>query len=484
MLASELISKLKFKEVENFTDFEVALVTQDTREVVADSIFIAIAGHTVDGHAFVDQALQSGAKLIIAQKPIKVGVPVVYVENTYKAMAILSSAFYNYPSQKLQVIGVTGTNGKTTVTHMIDAIFRDQGQKTGLIGTMYRRIGDEVLKTNNTTPDIITLQRTLAKMATVNVSEVAMEVSSVALIQGRVWGVDFDVAVFTNFSQDHLDYHKTMANYAHAKSLLFAQLGNSYGGKEKVAVFNLDDPMSKKFMQDTPAQVLTYGIDSPAMIRAENIDIHSQGTDFDLVVFKQRYHLHVKTVGLFNIYNLLAAFGAAYVSGIATEDIISALTKFPGVKGRLQLLSHKQVSAIVDYAHTPDGLLNALETINDFAKGKVYCVVGCGGDRDHDKRPKMAQIAVANSDLAVFTSDNPRTEDPQAIIDDMLKGVEAGTAKVIVDRSQAIRWALEQAQPGDVVLIAGKGHEDYQIIGKQKYHFDDVEEVTNYFKQA
>lgn len=483
MLASELIKELKFRQEKNFVDFEVAAVTQDTRKLVPNSIFIAIKGYTVDGHQFVKQALAKGAKLIIAQEKVSSEIPVVYVANTYKAMAILSSIFYGNPSKKMQVIGVTGTNGKTTVTHMIDAIFREQKQKTGLIGTMYRRIGDEIFKTNNTTPDVITLQQTLAAMVEKDVSEVAMEVSSVALVQGRVWGVDFDVAVFTNFSQDHLDYHKTMANYAHAKSLLFSQLGNTYGTNDKVAVFNIDDEMSAQFMEGTAAQVLTYGLGENAMIQASDVKIHSQGTDFDLRVFNEVYHVQVKTVGLFNVYNLLAAFCAAYASGIAVTDILSALRKFPGVRGRLQLLSHGGISAIVDYAHTPDGLLNALETINDFAKGKVYCVVGCGGDRDHDKRPKMAKIAVANSDLAIFTSDNPRTEDPKTIIAEMLTGVIGKENKVIIDRHEAIKWALAHAKPDDVVLIAGKGHEDYQIIGHTKHHFDDVEEVENYFKE-
>lgn len=489
MLASQLIDSLKFKSVEprEFKDFEVKLLTQDTREVVPGSVFVAIKGFTVDGHKFVKQAIEKGAGMIIAQEKVDAGpVPVVYVNNTNRALAILSNCFYDSPSHKMKMIGVTGTNGKTTVTHMIEAICRGCGQQTGLIGTMYRRIGRKKYPTSNTTPDILTLQRTFEKMAAAKVDTVAMEVSSIALVQGRVWGIDFDIAVFTNFTQDHLDYHKTMANYAHAKSLLFSQLGNRYTpkGDPKVAVMNIDDPMGKKFQQDTAAQILTYGINEPAMIRASNVHVHERGTDFDLSVFGEKHHLRVKTVGLFNVYNLLAAFGAGYAAGISVDEMISVLEKFPGVKGRLQLLTSKSgVSAIVDYSHTPDGLLNALETINDFAKHDVYCVVGCGGDRDRSKRPKMAKIAVENCDHAIFTSDNPRTEDPEAILDEVVAGVPKGKKyERFVHRREAIQHAIMTAKPGDIVLIAGKGHEDYQIIGKTKHHFDDVEEAQKAFE--
>ena len=321
-----------------------------------------------------------------------------------------------------------GTNGKTTVTHLIEQIYRDQQQATGLIGTMYRKIKDEKLPTANTTPDAITTQRTLAAMRDAGVETVAMEVSSIALVLGRVWGIDYDIAVFTNLTQDHLDFHKTMAKYTEAKAMLFAQLGNKYSadGTNKVAVLNTDDP-----------------------------------------------------VGQFNVYNMLAAFAAAYASGIPEDQIIKSLEKVTGVKGRFQSVpSHTGVSVIVDYSHTPDGLLNALETIQDFATKDIYCVVGCGGDRDKTKRPKMAKIAVEHSTKPIFTSDNPRTEDPTMILNDMVAGVPNADVPVYEDRHVAIAKAIEAAQPGDVVLIAGKGHEDYQIIGRTKHHFDDSEEAA------
>ncbi|KRM90723.1 UDP-N-acetylmuramoyl-L-alanyl-D-glutamate--2,6-diaminopimelate ligase [Liquorilactobacillus cacaonum] len=489
MQASKLIENIKFKRIvpELFEDFRVSLLTQDTREVIAGSIFVAIKGTRIDGHKLVQEAKKNGAAMIIAQEPLPdMTIPVVYVQNTNRAMAILSSFFYGASSQALRVIGVTGTNGKTTVTHIIEAIFSSLNENTGLIGTMYRKIGDEVLKTKNTTPDIITLQRTLNKMVEKGVSTVAMEVSSIALVQGRVWGIDFDVAVFTNLTEDHLDYHKTMAEYAHAKSLLFSQLGNKYAhsGDHKVAVLNNDDSLSKQLEEDTAAEVITYGIKNNAMIRATNVEIHGQGTNFDLTVFNKKYSVTVKMVGMFNVYNILAAFAAAYACGVSPEKIIKALEQFSGVKGRLQLLtSQNKVSAIVDYSHTPDGLLNALETINEFAKGKVFCIIGCGGDRDRFKRPKMGKIAVENSDFAIFTSDNPRSENPQVIIDEMLAGIpELKEIPTFIDRREAINFAVSMAQPGDIILVAGKGHEDYQIIGATKYHFDDAEEVKKAFE--
>ncbi|MFT8727024.1 MAG: UDP-N-acetylmuramoyl-L-alanyl-D-glutamate--2,6-diaminopimelate ligase [Liquorilactobacillus ghanensis] len=489
MQASKLIKCLRFKKVlpAEYEDFTVSLLTQNTKEVIENSIFVAVKGAQFDGHRFVKEAIQAGAKMIIAQEKVAIDeVPVIYVENSKRAMAILSSHFYGNASQALRVIGVTGTNGKTTVTHLIEAIFRAQGEETGLIGTMYRKIGSEIFPTKNTTPDIITLQRALNKMVERHVSTVAMEVSSIALIQGRVWGVDFDIAVFTNLTRDHLDYHKTMANYEHAKSLLFSQLGNCYtaNGDDKVAVLNIDDPVGRQFQQDTAAHILTYGIEQPAMIRATDIKIHSQGTDFKLHVFDQVWPIRIKMIGRFNVYNILAAFAAAYAAGVKSERIITALSEFSGVKGRMQLItSTTGVSVVVDYSHTPDGLFQALKTLDEVAQKRVLCVIGCGGDRDHGKRPKMGEIAVKYSDLAIFTSDNPRTEDPEKIIAAMLAGVpEKSEVPVFVKRRAAINYAIKQAQPGDVVLIAGKGHEDYQIIGKEKRHFDDVEEATKALK--
>ncbi|AMV60150.1 UDP-N-acetylmuramoylalanyl-D-glutamate--2,6- diaminopimelate ligase [Pediococcus damnosus] len=483
MKVTQLIDSLKFKQIYPAitTDFDVTMLTQDTREVQPGAMFIAVNGYHIDGHKLAAQAVEKGAIIVVAQERINVSVPVVYVQNTERAMAILADVFYQAPSQSMRMIGVTGTNGKTTVTHLIEQIYRDQNQATGLMGTMYRKIKDETLPTNNTTSDAITTQRTLAKMHQENVETVAMEVSSIALDLGRVWGIDFDIAVFTNLTRDHLDFHKTMANYIHAKSLLFAQLGNKYtaSGTTKVAVLNTDDPVGREFEQYTAAHVLTYGLNPDAMIRAQNIQICSYGTEFDLAVFGEVTHVTMKLIGKFNVYNMLAAFAAAYASGLPSNQIIKSLEKVTGVKGRFQSIpSHTGVRVIVDYSHTPDSLLNALKTIHSFAKQDVYCVIGCGGDRDHGKRAQMAKIAVENSTKPIFTSDNPRTEDPENILCDMIAGVPETKVPVYIDRHEAIQQAIQDAKPGDVVLIAGKGHEDYQLIGCTKHHFDDSEEAA------
>lgn len=478
MLASDLIQAIKYKHLSNeqFHDFEVTTVTQDTREVVPGAIFIAIVGANVDGHQFVPQAVEAGAKMIVAQEPVETNVPVVYVKDTHRAMAFLADKFYGSPSKSMKMIGVTGTNGKTTVTHLIEEVFDKMGEGTGLIGTLYRKVNDQIFPTTNTTPDVLTNQKTLADMRDHNVKTVSMEVSSIALVQGRVWGINYDICVFTNFTEDHLAYHKTMSQYKLAKSLLFAQMGSTFTGK--TAVMNIDDPVGREFIDYTTSNILTYGIEHPADIFADHINISIHGTEFDLHVFNQTRHVKTNLIGKFNVYNALAAVGAAYAAGADLDEIVSSLIQAKGVKGRFQLVpSDTGVSVIVDYAHTPDGLLNVLETLNDFAKQDTYCIVGCGGDRDAQKRPQMAKIAVDHSTHAILTEDNPRTEDPQKIMDDMLAGIDPDQATVILNRREAIQYAVNHAKPGDAIIIAGKGHEDYQIIGHTKHHFDDYEEA-------
>lgn len=484
VLASDLIKCIKYKRLstDKYQDFEVSTITQDTREVVDNAIFIAIVGSNVDGHKFIPQAIASGAKMIIAQEHVDVDVPVVYVKDTHRAMAMLADKFYGSPSQHMQMIGVTGTNGKTTVTHLIEEIFHEMGQETGLIGTLYRRINDKTYPTTNTTPDILTNQRTLKLMHDAGVNTMSMEVSSIALVQGRVWGIDYDINVFTNFTEDHLAYHKTMSQYKLAKSLLFAQMGNTFQGK--TAVMNVDDPVGREFIDYTTSNILTYGINNPADVYASNIKVSIHGTEFDLHVLDESAHIKTHLIGKFNVYNALAAVGAAYAAGADFKDIVESLDRVKGVKGRFQLVpSDTGISVIVDYAHTPDGLQKVLETLNDFAKQDTYCIVGCGGDRDAKKRPQMAKIAVENSTHAILTEDNPRTEDPKKIMDDMLKGIDPKQATVILNRREAIQYAVNHAKPGDAIIITGKGHEDYQIIGHTKHHFDDYEEAEKALKQ-
>ena len=479
MLASELIASLRYARLSqpDFTDFTVSTLTQDTREVKDGAVFVAVVGAVVDGHQFVGQAVANGAKMIIAQKPVETDVPVVYVKDTHRAMAMLADRFYGQPSRQLQMTGVTGTNGKTTVTHIIEQILHDLGDATGMMGTMGLKINDDLYPTKNTTPDIITSQRMLAKMVKAGVHTAAMEVSSIALAQGRVWGIDYDICVFTNFSEDHLAYHKTMSQYKLAKSLLFAQMGNEFND-HKAAVLNIDDPVGREFMQYTSQNVLTYGLNADADIYATDVKICIEGSDFCLHVLGQKRQVHSHLIGKFNVYNLLAAVGAATAAGVSLDDIVKSIDHVTGVKGRFQKVNNDTgVHVIVDYAHTPDGLLKVLKTMRDFVDQDIYVVVGCGGDRDAQKRPQMAKIAVDNSDHAIFTEDNPRTEDPHQIMDDMLKGVADGAARVIFDRAEAIKTAITAAKPGDAVLIAGKGHEDYQIIGRKKRHFDDFEQA-------
>lgn len=468
------------------SDVELTDLTQNTKTVKPGSCFVAIKGQHFDGHEHVQEVVNAGAKIIVVERPVKVtgAVLVVTVPNTYKALAELSTRFFNDPSQNLLMFGVTGTNGKTTITHLIEKIMTDHGVQTGIIGTMYSKVGTKKLPAVNTTPEPYAAQKTLSEMVKAKDQACAMEVSSIALVQGRTWGIDFDTAIFTNLTEDHLDYHKTFENYFDAKALLFSQLGNSYhrGAKKKTAVINIDDPHGQRLIEKTAANVLTYGTKGKGILQAKNIEITNKGTHFDLQIYDETYPVTLKLMGNFNVYNALAAFGACYEHGVKPEAIIASLEEVQGVRGRFQVVPNDQdITVIVDYAHTPDGLENVLGTINSFAKQRVFCVVGCGGDRETTKRPIMGKIAVQHSTDAILTSDNPRTEDPEKILDQVVAELAPHTFTRITDRREAIHYALSQAQAGDIVLVAGKGHEDYQIIGTTKHHFDDVEVVNDYF---
>ena len=456
-------------------DPDITSIENDHRKVQKGSLFVCIKGYTVDGHHFAESAVKSGAVAVLAERPLELAVPVITVKDTLRAIAVLADVFYGQPTQQLHLIGITGTNGKTTTSHLIEKIFADHGQKTGLIGTMYTKIADKTIETKNTTPESLTLQKTFRQMVEEGVEMAVMEVSSHALDLGRVHRCDYDVAVFTNLTQDHLDYHKTMEEYKRAKSLLFSQLGNSFNLKKpKFAILNADDPASELFKKSTAAHVYTYGIDHPADIQAVNIEMTTTGTGFDLLVGKDKYPVHLQLLGKFSVYNVLAAISAALVSGIPVLEAIASIEKVNGVAGRFELVKAGQdFTVIVDYAHTPDSLENVLKTIEHFAKKKVFVVVGCGGDRDRTKRPLMAQIACRYATNPIFTSDNPRSEDPMAILKEMEAGVQGEDYLVIPDRKEAINYAVKQAETGDVVLIAGKGHETYQIIGNEVHDFDD-----------
>jgi UDP-N-acetylmuramoyl-L-alanyl-D-glutamate--2,6-diaminopimelate ligase len=454
---------------------EITSIEHDNRSVKEGSLFICIKGYTVDGHDFAAEAAKAGAAAVLAERELSLTVPVIVVKDTQRAMAVLADAFYGHPTQKLRLIGITGTNGKTTTSHLIEKIFHDANQKTGLIGTMYTKIGEKIYNTKNTTPDSVTLQKAFHEMAASGVESAIMEVSSHALELGRVHGCDFDIALFTNLTQDHLDFHKTMERYKHAKSLFFSQLGNAYiEGRPKFAVLNADDEATEDFTKWTAAHVLTYGIEQHANIRATDIKITSKGTEFTLETPELTRKVALKLVGKFSVYNVLAAIGAAMCAGVDLDQILASIEAVEGVSGRFEPVNTGQdFSVIVDYAHTPDSLENVLKTVGEFAGKRIFAIVGCGGDRDKTKRPIMAKLACDLATDPIFTSDNPRSENPGEILRDMEEGVKGRSYTVIADRRDAIHHAISEASAGDVIIIAGKGHETYQIIGDEVLDFDD-----------
>jgi UDP-N-acetylmuramoyl-L-alanyl-D-glutamate--2,6-diaminopimelate ligase len=484
MQLEQLLEPLALWKAEGDVRTEITGLEIDSRKVKPGDVFICLPGFTVDGHDFAAKAVAQGAVAIVAQRPVNVNVPVVYVPDTKRAMAVLADRFYGQPTHEMKVIGVTGTNGKTTTTHLIERILREAGHPTGIIGTIEMRMGDEVREVKNTTPEALDLHKAFRWMKDRGAEYAAIEVSSHALDMGRVRGVRFTSAVFTNLTQDHLDYHKTMENYLQAKGLLFSQLGNEYDKERmKYAVLNADDPASETFARITPAQVITYGIHNEADVHARDISITARGTRVTLDTFAGSIDLTLRIIGNFNVYNVLAATAVCLLEGISLEQMKRTLEKVEGVRGRFERVdAGQEYTVLVDYAHTPDSLENVLKTIREFAEGKVYCIVGCGGDRDRTKRPIMASIAARYADVAVITSDNPRSEEPQAIIDEMVAGLIAdGVSEdryfTMVDRREAIRETIHRAQPNDVVLIAGKGHETYQILKDKTIHFDDKEEA-------
>jgi len=449
----------------------------DSREVTTGDLFICIKGFTVDGHDFAKQAVEHGAVAVIAERALDLSVPTIIVPDTTRALAKIAAKFFNDPTEQLQLIGITGTNGKTTITYILEAIFQMYQKKTGIIGTIQMKIGNQVRPIVNTTPDAFQLQRSFHEMVEQNVQYAMMEVSSHALDLGRVAGCNFNVAVYTNLSQDHLDYHENMTKYLQAKTLLFSQLGNSYATDQtKFAIVNDDDPYCEAIIKSTTQDIVTYGLTDHALIYATNINLEPTGTTFDLHTPTGTLSINSKLIGKFNIYNMLAAISVAYVYDIPLKVIKRALERIQGVSGRFERVDAGQdYTVIVDYAHTPDSLANVLETIRQFARGKVYVVVGSGGDRDRTKRPLMADVALKYADYTFFTSDNPRTEKPEAIIDDMVRHLTDDRFTVHIDRKEAIFQAIQQAVTDDIVLIAGKGHEVGQEINGKIYPFDDRE---------
>ncbi|NIK75871.1 UDP-N-acetylmuramoyl-L-alanyl-D-glutamate--2,6-diaminopimelate ligase [Paenibacillus castaneae] len=457
-------------------------IETDSRSISIGCLFICLRGHTVDGHLYAPQAMEAGAAALIVERELDLPIPQLVVKNCRLAMAVIANHFYSYPSEQLKLIGITGTNGKTTTTYLIEQILNEQGKPAGVIGTIELRFAGRSFPMSNTTPQTLQLQKYLHDMREAGTQYCAIEVSSHALEQGRVKGCRFRTAVFTNLTQDHLDYHETMSRYAAAKGLFFSRLGNEYKADENersYAVLNADDAISAEYAELTAAEVVTYGIDNEADVRASNIRITAQGTSFHVKTFRGDADITLQMAGKFNVYNALAAISAVLIEGVALNAITASLGAIPGVPGRVEAVNAGQSFAvIVDYAHTPDGLENVLRAVQQFADKRIICVFGCGGDRDRKKRPLMGLIAARFADHVIITSDNPRTEPPELILKDIEEGlinsgIETTKYQLITDRRLAIQKAVEMASPGDVVLIAGKGHETYQDINGIKHPFDD-----------
>jgi UDP-N-acetylmuramoyl-L-alanyl-D-glutamate--2,6-diaminopimelate ligase len=448
---------------------------------------VALRGTEVDGHRFIDMAIDRGARVVVMEDDLArpdalfmhAGVFKILVPDTRRALARMAANLYHHPSQKLRVIGVTGTNGKTTTTHLIRSILEAAGEQVGLIGTIEYLIGSERLPATHTTPESLELNKMLATMVERGCTSAIMEVSSHGLAMQRVHGLRFRSAVFTNLTQDHLDFHGSMDEYSRAKRLLFGMLDRT-----AVAVTNAGDPSGMAMVAGTAARILTYNVGGAADVRAEDVRMDVRGLTMSVVTSAGKIPVSSTLTGSFNVANLLAAAGAAIGLGIPEEAITRGIRNLPSVRGRFeQVVSPEGWTAVIDYAHTPDALENVLQTLRTLLPkgGRIITVFGCGGNRDRGKRPIMGRIASTYSDVTIVTSDNPRGEDPGAIIDQILGGIPAGSSVYAeVDRRGAIRRALLQARRGDVVLVAGKGHEEYQIIGERRLHFDDREEVLNY----
>ena len=475
-------------------DVEINALQYDSRKIQNGDMFIAIKGTLADGHQHISAAVSNGAKAVVMENDallpdsffMHAGVVKIVVRSTRRALAVMSANYFGHPAKRLRLIGVTGTNGKTTTTYLIKQLLESstpsmQG-KVGLIGTIEYVIGGEKYPATHTTPESLELQNLFATMVEKGCTHVVMEVSSHSLHQDRVYGLEFAAAVFTNLTQDHLDYHGTMENYFQAKKILFDSLPSTGW-----AIINSDDPSGSKIVQGTQASVLTYGVNGASDVSAHNASLSISGTSFVLRYRREEMTLHSHLVGRFNVYNILAACSAGIRAwNFGAVASIAGVASFSSVPGRFErILSPPGWSAIIDYAHTPDALEKCLNTIRDVlpaqSSNKIITVFGAGGDRDKSKRPLMGKVVDALSDVAVVTSDNPRREEPNAIIDDMLKGIHRKNDLFIEpDRHRAITNALSMARAGDIVLIAGKGHEDYQIIGTTKHHFSDREIVQEF----
>lgn len=473
MILIDMLKNADIVDVVGDINQEIKDIACDSRFVTRDSAFICIKGFKSDGHNFVHEALESGAICIVSEHDITLpdGITLVKVNNSRAVLAQIASNFFGNPSSKFNLIGVTGTNGKTTTTYLVKSILEEAGHKVGLVGTIANMVGDKTIPTERTTPDSLELQRLFHRMVDEEVDSVVMEVSSHSLDLHRIDANNFDIGIFTNLTQDHLDYHVTLENYLDAKIKLFKMC--------KHGIINHDDKRSQKVIDEASCDVLTFGVEKVSDLKADNIVINAKGVNFELEYKNKKYKVNLAIPGKFTVYNALGAIGACLKLGLDMETILNGIQKVKGVPGRSEVVYAGDYTVIVDYAHTPDGIENILNSVREFAKGRIVTVFGCGGDRDKTKRPIMGEISGKLSHFCIVTSDNPRTEDPDQIVKEVEEGVKRTNCEytVIVNRRDAIEYALKNAKKDDVILLAGKGHETYQILKEKTIHFDEKEIV-------
>ena len=480
MKLRELMKDIPILESTADLEQDISKVFYDSRKVTPGGLFVAVAGFASDGNRFIPMAMEKGAAAVVTAKRPEGEVPYVLVESDRLALAMIAANYFGHPAEKMTIIGVTGTNGKTSVTLLVKYVLEEcLGVKVGLIGTMENLIGSEAIPTERTTPESFELQELFARMHRAGCTHVVMEVSSHALTLERVGGIRFRVAAFTNLTEDHLDFHKTMDAYCDAKAELFRRCCR--------AVINVDDSYAGRMLERCACPVVTTSVRGSADIQARNVELHARGIRFDAVREGERVPVELPIPGRFTVHNALTVLGIAYSLGIPLERCAAALSGAKGVKGRIEVVPTpgEPYTVLIDYAHTPDGLENILRSVRDFCRGRVIAVFGCGGDRDPIKRPIMGHIGVSLSDFAVVTSDNPRTEEPMAIIRDILNGVKQADGEYIVieDRRKAIRYAMDIAKKDDIIILAGKGHETYQDVGGKKHHLDEREEVAAHLSE-
>ncbi len=483
MLLNELIDKIEVIKISGKTDFNIHKIEYDSRCVGENDLFVAITGLEMDGHDYIQDAVDKGAVAVVVQKEGSYASPtVIVVPDSRLALANLANIYYDFPSRKLKLVGITGTNGKTTTSYMIKSILEADNQKTGLIGTINHYIGNQKIPTSHTTPESLDLQRLFSEMLKKEVTSVVMEVSSHALSLERVWGTDFDVALFTNLGREHLDFHQDMESYRNAKGKLFKMLEDD----GKWAILNRDDPYWEFFFKQAKVPKLSYSMEKKkADVFPQSFSIGFEGTRMELFTPAGQIGINLRLLGKANLYNALASTTTGLALGMDLDLIKKGLESVSPVPGRMERIDWGQkTNILIDYAHTPDAYLKLLNTIRELTPGKIWMVFGCGGDRDKGKRPEMGRIASDLADYVIITQDNPRTEDLDEINQQIIEGVmRTEKVKIIQDRKEAIQEVLENAKEKDTVILAGKGHESYQIIGKKKFHFSEREIVEDFLKK-